>query len=295
MPANTPTRKEQVKQIVKNVGPKFDKKDFKALTDLGVKNNKILRIAASSDVVGKNANSRLGTLNPGISLPSNQINASEFQKGNTLGNINVFKEIIDQTRPKNNAIKVGDQIKSLGKQYFQWGGVTAQGKPLALSGYKVPKNMRSGDSLKIGQMAYDKGTYSTKNGAGVYLGRDGTSVLDTSGKMRNVPTTWYPGRRQNNSSSGSPSGGMSGGGGGAGGGSGSFGGSGSSPSDSSSSTSAEAALSGFFGGTGTELGFGSPSFRRRRSRVQQSGSYTQGPSRLGTSLTRQSGLSIMRA
>jgi hypothetical protein len=292
MPAKTPTRKQQVKQIVKNVGSKFDKKDFKALTDLGVKNNKILRIAASSDVVGKNANSRLGTLNPGITLPSNQINASEFKPGSVPNNLGVFKQLINQSRPRDNAVKVGDQIKGLGKQYFQWGGVTAQGNPLALTGYKVPKNMRSGDSLKIGQMAYDKGTYSTKNGAGVYLGRDGTSVLDTSGKMRNVPTTWYPGRRQNNSSSGSPSGGMSGG---AGGGSGSFGGSGASPSDSSSSTSAEAALSGFFGGTGTELGFGSPSFRRRRSRVQQSGSYTQGPSRLGTSLTRQSGLSIMRA
>lgn len=72
------------------------------------------------------------------------------------------------------------------------------------------------------------------------------------------------------------------------------GGGGAAPDTTTEEGSSKKNLSGIFGRSNTET-FGAPSFRRRRSRAQRSGSFTQGPSSLGINLQRKSGLNILRA
>lgn len=282
----TPDRLQnfQAKQeVVGNIGKSFGTGDFKAVKDAGFSNNKILKIAASTKKVGAKANNKLTQVNPGIKLPSRD--QVDGLRGGSLTGINRAMGGADRLDA---LTQVGDQVRGMGKKYLQWGGTDAKGRPQALGGFKVPKGLRdkNKDSMLIGNAAMQRGTFSAYNGSGTLFGRDGSSVLKNSGKMKNAPATWRPGKGGNGTGGGKKGKGKEGG---------EMGmemPSLDSGSDSSSSTGS--GLSGVFGGSGTET-FGAPTFRRRRSRAQRSGSFTQGPSRLGINLQRQSGLNIMRA
>jgi hypothetical protein len=207
---------------------------------------------------------------------------------------------------------VGKQIQKSGKQYLQWGGTDAKARPQALGGFKIPKNFRKGSdlsALKIGKMAYKRGSFSQKDGSGSYLGRGGIDILKKNGKPANKVAAWSPrnqlgrnyspsdvlGGKRGGATSGA--GGSGGSGAGGSGGSGGSGGGGdySTPSFDESSSENTAGGSSIYGGEGTGLNIGSPNFRRRRSRASTNRSNTQGPSRLGTSLlARPSGLNIAR-
>lgn len=287
----TPDRLQnfQAKQeVVGNIGKSFGTGDFKAVKDAGFSNNKILKIAASTKKVGAKANNKLTKLNPGIKLPSRD--RTDGLLGGTLEPFNRLYGGLDRL---GTLTKLGDQVRGMGKKYLQWGGTDAKGRPQALGGFKVPKGLRNKnkDSMLIGNAAMRRGTFSAYDGSGTLFGRDGSSVLKGSGKMKNAPATWRPGKGGNGTGGGKKGEGKKTGGMGAEmpslGGEGAGSGSGSSGSSGSG-------LSGIFGGTGTET-FGSPSFRRRRSRLQQSRAYTQGPSRLGINLNRRAGINIARA
>jgi hypothetical protein len=181
-------------------------------------------------------------------------------------------------------IQAGEQLKGK-KNYYQWQGTSAKGKPNALGGFKVPYKGK-GDAYTLGNAAFKRGSFTGIDGSGSFMGRDGSSVLRNNGKMKNQPASWMPGgsggggggrNRQNKEGGGGESAGM---------GTASF--------EDPSTPAGGPSLSGVFGGEGAAL-FGSPNFRRRRSRAQRSGSYTQGPSQLGINLQRKSGLSIMQA
>ena len=271
----------QAKQeVISNIGKRFDTSDFKAVKGAGFSGNKILKIAAGSKKVDAKANNKLTKVNPGIKLPS--MDRTDGMLGGTLEPINRMYGGLDRL---GTLTKLGDQVRDMGKKYLQWQGTDAKGRPQAIQGYKVPKGLRdkNKDSMLIGNSAMNRGTFTAANGTGTLYGRDGSSVLTGKGKMKNQPASWLPG---------------SGGGSGSGGGKKDGGKKGEggveapgleAPSESSTSTG-----SGVFGGSGTET-FGAPTFRRRRSRAQRSGSFTQGPSRLGINLQRQSGLNILRA
>lgn len=278
----------QTKQTtVSDIGNKFNKKDVGALKDAGFSNNKILKIAASSQKVGSSASNKLTGLNPGLNLP-----AAGMKKPSMATGSGINPDMIAYSAARS---QVGKDIsKQLGgsKKYLQWQGTTAKGKPLALGGFKVPESVRKGDTsdlgglLRISAKPYKRGSFTSLNGDGTYLGRDGSSLLRKNGNMKNQPTSWMP--KSGSGGSGSGKGNK-----GSGKSEGEMGFEMPSYGDESSSSVASDG-SGIFGGTGTNT-FNSPTFRRRRSRAQRTGSYTQGPSQLGINLSRTSGLNIMRA
>jgi hypothetical protein len=262
------------RQAVANVGTKFNKKDFKSLSNAGLGSNQILKIAASSNKVGSKANNKLMGLNPGIKLPAAGVNRPMMGGNANYGAIGQYSQ---------SRIQAGEQLKGK-KNYYQWQGTTAKGKPNALGGFKVP-NKGKGSPYSLGNKAYKGGAFTGLDGGGSFMGRDGSSVLRNNGKMKNQPASWMPG----------------GSGGGGGGrnrqnkeGGGEFAGMDTASFEDPSTPAGGPSLSGVFGGEGAAM-FGSPNFRRRRSRAQRSGSYTQGPSQLGINLQRKSGLSIMQA
>lgn len=270
-------------EAVNNVGKKFGTKDFKALQDSGLSNNKILKVGASSEKVTGKASNKLSGLNPGIKLPSRaSADMSGRQQGGSVEAFSRYNKGMDALGVRTELTK---SLDGLGKNYLQWQGTDAKGRPQALGGYKVPKNLRKADQnnpLGISQKAMKRGTFTGYDGSGTLFGRDGSSVLGNDGKMKNKPATWMPGKSGNGTGGGK----NKGKGGMKGTGMYSYGDYGDSGESSTGS--------GVFGGTGTET-YGSPTFRRKRSRAQQSGSFAQGPSRLGINLQRQSGLNIMRA
>lgn len=273
-------------EVVGGIGKRFGSGDFKALKETGLSNNKVLKIAASTKKVNAKANNKLTKLNPGIKLPSKDETDGTY--GGTLDSFSRFAGAMQSSAALSS---VGKQVKNLGKNYFQWQGTDNKGRPQGLGGFKVPKSLRKGDTLSIGAKAMRKGSFGSYQGTGTLFGRDGSSLLNNKGGRRNPPTSWLPGKGSG-SSSGSGSGKK-------GSGKGDRGGEGvgieaPSTETGSDSSSTASGLSGVYGGTGTET-FGTPTFRRRRSRTQRSGSFTQGPSRLGINLQRQSGLNIMRA
>jgi len=269
------------REVISNIGKRFGENDFKALQDSGFSNNKVLKVAASSRKVNANASNKLTGLNPGIKLPSQDRNDGLL--GGTLEPINRMYGGLDTLGIRT---QLGKQVQGLGKKYLQWQGTDTKGRPQALRGFNVPGRMRRGDPMMAGQRAIQRGTFTAANGSGTLFGRDGSSVLKNSGKMKNSPASWLPGK-----------GGIGGAGGEGGkkdGGKKVKGEGGEAPGFGEEAASSTGGLSGVFGGTGTET-YGSPTFRRKRSRAQRSGSFTQGPSRLGINLQRQSGLNIMRA
>jgi hypothetical protein len=280
---NFQTRQE----TISSVGNKFGTKDFKVLQDSGLSNNRILKVAAGSKKVNAKASNKLTGLNPGIKLPSRD--RTDGLYGGTLEPINrMMGGMVDLDA----RTELAKSLKGLGKKYLQWQGTDAKGRPNALGGFKVPKNLRKVDQnnpLGITQKALKRGTFSAYDGSGTLFGRDGSSVLGGDGKMKNRPASWMPGKGGNGTGGGGKKKGGKGEGEMGGAEMPSLGGGGNDSGGSSSD-----GLSGIFGGTGTET-YGSPTFRRRRSRAQRSGSFTQGPSRLGINLQRQSGLNIMRA
>jgi hypothetical protein len=281
---NFQTRQE----TISNVGKKFGTGDFKALKDSGLSNNKILKVAAGTNKVNAKASNKLTGLNPGIKLPSRA--AADMSGRLQGGSLTGFSRLYNGLDALGVRTELAKSLEGLGKKYLQWQGTDAKGRPQALGGFKVPKNLRKADQnnpLGISQKALKRGTFSAYDGSGTLFGRDGSSVLGGDGKMKNRPASWMPGKGGNGTGSGKKKGGK---------GEGEMGGM-EAPSlggGGDSSSSSTGGLSGVFGGTGTET-YGSPTFRRRRSRAQRSGSFTQGPSRLGINLQRQSGLNIMRA
>jgi hypothetical protein len=301
-------RQASIGEAVSNIGNKFKKSDLNNLREAGLKdkvkgNNKILKIAASSKRVGDQASGKLSALNPGIKLPKLRTPTLMSRLPNTGM---LATKVLNNQQYKD----VGKQIKKAGKQYLQWGGTDAKARPQALGGFKIPKNFRKGSdlgALKIGKMAYKRGSFNQKDGSGSYLGRGGVDILKKNGKPANKATAWTPRNKLGKNyspldvlggktSGGKTSGGKTSGGktSAAGGGSGSGGLS--MPSyDGGDSSQNTAAGSGIYGGEGTGLNPGAPNFRRRRSRASSNRSNTQGPSQFGTALLgRPSGLNIAR-
>jgi hypothetical protein len=273
----------QAKQeAVGNVGKKFDSKDFKALQDSGLSNNKVLKVAASSRKVNTKASNKLSKLNPGIKMPSRQAAGMDGTRiGGTLEPINRLYGGLDALGVRTEATK---SLEGLGKKYLQWQGTDAKGKPQALGGYKVPKKLRKPDKnnpLSI-QNAMGRSTFNSSNGSGTLFGRDGSSILKQNGKMKNAPASWMP--------PSTTTGGSNNDGGGKGG------------KNKNKNKGLEfeefeeptSEASSVYGGSGTDT-YGSATLRKKKSRAQTTGTYTQGPSRLGSSLQRESGLNIMRA
>lgn len=269
-------------QTVSNVGDRFGLKDFKALREGGLSNNKLLKVAASSGKVTASANNKLNRVNPGIALPSKRETTPVY------GGHSGFA-----MQPLVAAMKIGEvgqKLRELPKNYYQWQGVNADGSPQALGGFKVPKKIRKGDSVTAGLTALKRASWSgDENSSGRLFARDGSSVVRANGKMKNKTATWIPGTgRTTTPAAGEdtpatdttprrtkPTGNTGGG-----------------PGDGLDGAASTG--SGIYGGANAET-YGAPTFRRRRSRAQQSGAVTQGTSRLGTPLQRRSGLNIMRA
>jgi hypothetical protein len=300
-------RKAAVRQATANIGNKFTKGNFKALSKAGAGNNRILKIAASSKRVGDKASAKLSGLNPGIKLPKLQtpsLRSTGAPNMNNGGQGVMATRLLNRQQYK----AVGKQVQKAGKQYLQWGGTTAKARPQALGGFKIPKKFRKGSdlsALKIGRKAYKRGSFSQLDGSGSYLGRGGVDILKKSGKRANKSAAWSPrnrlgrnyspldalGGKRGGNTSGGGGGGYGGDYGGDGGGYGGDGGGYSAPSFEENT----AAGSSIYGGEGTGLNIGAPNFRRRRSRASSNRSNTQGPSRLGTPLlARPSGLNIAR-
>jgi hypothetical protein len=117
------------------------------------------------------------------------------------------------------------------------------------------------------------------------FGRDGSSILKQNGKMKNAPASWVPpvapvgGSGSNNTGGGNK---------------GNKGKNKGMGFEEFEEPTTEDSASGVYGGSGTDT-YGSATLRKKKSRAQTTGTYTQGPSRLGSSLQRESGLNIMRA
>lgn len=278
-------------QAINTVGTnRFTAQDFRTLQRAGIGANRTMRIAASSRRVGQRANNRLMQLNPGIRLPARS----------TIGSSTSFDRLYGGLDQLGRMTELGKQIKKLPKNYYQWQGTDAKGRPLGLQGYRVPKKLRKGDPYEIGVRATNRGSYSALNGTGTLFGRGGGSVLNSRGTMRNTPTSWRPtasGNMSGGGGGGNQSSGGGGGSGGSGGGSGDFGGFGdygNYPSMPAAPAPEAIPTSTTFGGSGTDV-YNSANIRTRRSRARRDRSFTQGPSRLGINLQRRSGLNIMRA
>lgn len=289
---------ESKQATLDSIGKRFGRKDLKALKKEGLGNNQILKVAAGAKKVNAKASSKLSQLNPGLRLPSKESVATG------AGGVNNFAlDFLVEGRALN---ETTEALKGIGKKYLQWQGTTANGKPLALGGYKVPKGLRKGDAYSIAKKAMSLGTFNGPDGTGTLFGKGAAPVLNSKGKPKTESVTYQP---KNSLSIGGSGGGGGSGGSGAGGGTGGSGGSkpgggagsgtgggGGTPGGGGGEVVKDKGpkLSGIFGGSNTQT-FGAPTFRRRRSRAQMNGTSTQGPSSLGINLQRRSGLNIMRA
>ena len=238
-----------------------------------------MKIAGSSKKVGSKASGDLMKINPGISLPTNPWN--EGTSGGA-GITNTMRAQADASQQ----YAVGKQVQAAGKNYLQWNGTDAKGKPLAVGGFKIPKKMQSGNTTLAGRMAYNKGV------DGAYLGRTSNTLLNQKGGMRNTPVNL----------SGSA---LSLGGGGGNGGGGNRNGSGGRSSGVSSEgyggdsiempEAPESASAQYMpGGTGSYVDGNATGFRRRRSSARTAGLTSKGTSqfKIGGQTSRSSGLNI---
>jgi hypothetical protein len=254
-------KKKAARKVVSQMGNKFGRQDLTALQDTGISGNRVLKIAGASK--------------PGIALPTTPVGLTTGLPGSTL---------FDSARRLANTADVGKQVKAAGKNYLQWGGTDAKGKPLAVGGYRIPKEMRNGDRMTAGQMAYNKGV------DGTYLGRNANTLLNQKGGMRNKSV---------NLSGGALSLGGGGNGGGGNRNGGGMGGRGSSEGyggDSVSMPEAPGSASAQYmpGGTGSYVDGNATGFRRRRSSARTAGLTSKGTSqfKIGGQTSRSSGLNI---
>ena len=268
-------KKKAASKIVSQMGNKLDRKELRALQDTGISGNRVLKIAGASKKVGSKASGDLMKINPGISLPTTPVGLTTGLPGSTL---------FDSARRLANTADVGKQVKAAGKNYLQWGGTDAKGKPLAVGGYKIPKKMRNGDRMTAGQMAYNKGV------DGAYLGRNANTLLNQKSQMRNRPL---------NLSGGALSLGGGGNGGGGNRNGGGMGGRGSSEGYGGGSVflpeAPESASAQYMpGGTGSYVDGNATGFRRRRSSARTAGLTSKGTSqfKIGGQTARSSGLNI---
>lgn len=257
-------------------GKKFGTQDLKTLKQEGFTGNQQLKIAASvnpQSITGK-ANAQLFNTNkaPARSdfLMSGGGGLGPAQGGGQYIDAGSYLAASDKFRKDNNYKKGKDPGKLL-----KWQGI--------------------GQGLQVQKQNYTRGysgTNQTPSGASEGVFGEWTPRTGWNNPFRTGKTKRIGGGQLKPPTAGGGGGGKKGGGK-KGGEMGmempSFEGGG-----DDNSTSSSSGLSGVFGGAGTET-FGAPTFRRRRSRAQRSGSYTQGPSRLGINLQRQSGLNIMRA
>lgn len=227
-------------------------------------NNQLLKIGASANPasVGKKALNYLAGLNQQYQS-TNRPGYSGTLSGGGIPryNQNYVQSIMDSQGKKGGKAFLWtgfNQPLKITKNSWRTGGFT----DYSTSPRVTPSGKKEGDSLGVWS-PYSNGTLK--------------STPTSSGGGSRVPR------------SGGGGGGFSFGGGGGG-----SGGTSTPPSTDTPPREKSTGLSGIFGGVGTET-FGSPTFRRRRSRAQRSGSFTQGPSSLGINLQRQSGLNIMRA
>ena len=268
-------KKKAARKVVSQMGNKFGRQDLTALQDTGISGNRVLKIAGASKKVGSKASGDLMKINPGIALPTTPVGLTTGLPGSTL---------FDSARRLANTADVGKQVKAAGKNYLQWGGTDAKGKPLAVGGYRIPKEMRNGDRMTAGQMAYNKGV------DGTYHGRNANSLLNQKGGMRNKSV---------NLSGGALSLGGGGNGGGGNRNGGGMGGRGSSEGyggDSVSMPEAPGSASAQYmpGGTGSYVDGNATGFRRRRSSARTAGLTSKGTSqfKIGGQTSRSSGLNI---
>ena len=264
-------KRKAANEIVSQMGNKLDRGELTALQDTGIGNNRVLKIAGGSKKVGSRASGDLMKINPGIQLPENRFDEGTLEGGRTGGV--VWNAIATEN--------LGKQVKALGKNYLQWNGTDAKGKPLAVGGYKIPKEMRNGTNQTAGRMASNKGV------DGTYLGRNANTLLNQKGGMRNKPVNLSGGA-------------LSLGGGGnrnGGGGRSSEGSSEMSGGDSiemPASAPASASTQYMPGGTGSYVDGNATGFRRRRSSARIAGMTSKGTSqfKIGGQTSRSSGLNI---
>ena len=268
-------KKKAARKVVSQMGNKFGRQDLTALQDTGISGNRVLKIAGASKKVGSKASGDLMKINPGISLPTTPVGLTTGLPGSTL---------FDSARRLAQTADVGKQVKAAGKNYLQWSGTDAKGKPLAVGGYKIPKKMRNGDRMTAGQMAYNKGV------DGAYLGRNANTLLNQKSEMRNRPLNLSRGAL-------SLGGGGNGGGGNRNGGG--MGGRGSSEGYGGDSVfmpeAPESASAQYMpGGAGSYVDGNATGFRRRRSSARTAGLTSKGTSqfKIGGQTSRSSGLNI---
>jgi hypothetical protein len=270
-------KKKAAREIFSQMGNKLDRGELTALQDTGISGNRVLKIAGSSKKVGSRASGDLMKINPGIQLPENAFDEGTLEGGRTGGV--VWNAIATDN--------VGKQVKAAGKNYLQWNGTDAKGKPLAVGGYKIPKEMRNADRMTAGRMAYNKGV------GGTYLGRTANTLLNQKGEMRNKPVNLSRGALSLGGGKGNGGGGGNRNGGGMGGGGGSSEGYG---GDSVSMPEATASSSTQYmpGGTGSYVDGNATGFRRRRSSARIAGLTSKGTSqfKIGGQTARSSGLNI---
>ena len=263
-------KKKAARKVVSQMGNKFGRQDLTALQDTGISGNRVLKIAGASKKVGSKASGDLMKINPGIALPTTPYGLTTGLPSSTT---------FDSAMRSAQTADVGKQVKAAGKNYLQWGGTDAKGKPLAVGGYRIPKEMRNGDRMTAGQMAYNKGV------DGTYLGRNANTLLNQKGGMRNKPVNLSRGAL-------SLGGGGNGGGGNRNGGGSSEGYGGDSVSMPEAPGSASAQY--MPGGTGSYVDGNATGFRRRRSSARTAGLTSKGTSqfKIGGQTSRSSGLNI---
>jgi hypothetical protein len=268
-------KKKAARKVVSQMGNKFGRQDLTALQDTGISGNRVLKIAGASKKVGSKASGALMKINPGISLPTTPSGLTTGLPSSTT---------FDSGLRLAQTADVGKQVKAAGKNYLQWSGTDAKGKPLAVGGYRIPKEMRNADRMTAGQMAYNKGV------DGTYLGRNANTLLNQKGGMRNKPVNLSRGAL-------SLGGGGNGGGGNRnGGGKGDWGSSEGYGWDSVSMPEAPESASAQYmpGGAGSYVDGNATGFRRRRSSARISGLTSKGTSqfKIGGQTARSSGLNI---
>jgi hypothetical protein len=268
-------KKKAARKIVSQMGNKLDRKELTALQDTGISNNRILKIAGSSKKVGSKASGALMKINPGISLPTTPVGLTTGLPGSTL---------FDSARRLAQTADVGKQVKAAGKNYLQWGGTDAKGKPLAVGGYRIPKGMRNGDRMTAGQMAYNKGV------DGTYLGRNANTLLNQKGGVRNKSVNLSRGALSLGGGGNGGGGNRNGGGMGGRGSSEGYGGDSVSMPEAPESASAQYMP----GGAGSYVDGNATGFRRRRSSARTAGLTSKGTSqfKIGGQTSRSSGLNI---
>ena len=270
-------KKKAARKVVSQMGNKFGRQDLTALQDTGISGNRVLKIAGASKKVGSKASGDLMKINPGISLPTNPWNEGTVGGSNIA---NLMKAKVDARQQYD----VGKQVKAAGKNYLQWSGTDAKGKPLAVGGYKIPKGMRNGDRMTAGRMAYNRGV------DGTYLGRTANTLLNQKSEVRNKPVNLSRGALSLGGGGNGGGGNRNGGGMGGRGSSEGYGGDSVSMPEAPESASAQYMP----GGAGSYVDGNATGFRRRRSSARTAGLTSKGTSqfKIGGQTARSSGLNI---